>query len=235
MDLYLCTAVALSFALFTPLQSGEVVKIELLKKYDLLQRAPGYGTFLVEKSVDLAVLLSMACVSLLTILDILPNRNYAYFILGFLLLGFAFLLALLRIRAIGRLNRFLYSIYVCAGSLKVLAVVILITCLSWAAVAVTWQVFLHAGGISLDFTKTVALLSSVALISIVSLIPGGAGVSEVGLTRVLLHFGFAAVMAQAGALLIRSIDVVSITLGVGHLGLWKLVRFYRKRRLTGAT
>ena len=106
-----------------------------------------------------------------------------------------------------------------------------ITCVSWASVAFSWQVFLYSGGIHVSFAQAVALMSIVALISILSLIPGGIGVSEVGTSQMLIHFGFAAAVAQAGSLVLRCYSLVAIALGAGHLGLWKLVRSRRSRRL----
>jgi uncharacterized membrane protein YbhN (UPF0104 family) len=235
LDLYMCTAVSLSFALFTPLQSGEIVKIELLKKYGMIRRFPGYGSFLVERALDLAVLLTMACVSLLTIVDILPNRTYAYVILGCLVLVcVAGLIALAKVRLKGRPQQLMETMRQCVGNVPTLIMVTAITCFSWASVAFSWQVFLYSGGIHVSFAQAVALMSIVALISILSLIPGGIGVSEVGTSQMLMHFGFAAPVAQAGSLVLRCYSLVAIALGVGHLGLWKLVRLRRSRRLAAS-
>ena len=231
LDLYLCTAVSLSFALFTPFQSGELLKIELLKKHGLIQRSPGYGTFLVERVLDLAALLAMACVSLLTTVNILPNRMYAYVILGGLLLaGVAGLLVLAKLRVTGRLQRLWEHMRQCVGDLPTLTWVAVITCVSWASVVFSWQLVLYAGGIHLGFAKAVALMSIVALISIISLIPGGVGVSEIGTSQLLMHFGSTAAVAQAGSIVLRSYSLVAIILGVAHLGLWKLVRSRRKQQ-----
>ncbi len=231
LDLYLCTAVSLSFAAFTPLQSGEMLKVELLKKYGMIQRSPGYGSFLVEKALDLMVLMTMACVSLLTTLNILPDRAYSYWIFGGLVLTcIVSLIVLAKLRLKGRLQQLLEHIRQCAGDTPTLLLVIVITCASWAAVAFSWQVLLYAGGIHLGFAKTVALMSTVALISILSLIPAGAGVFEAGTSQLLIHFGVVAAVAQAGALVIRSGDVLAAALGIGHLGLWKLVRLLRGQR-----
>jgi len=82
-----------------------------------------------------------------------------------------------------------------------------------------------------SFAQAVALMSIVALISILSLIPGGIGVSEVGTSQMMMHFGIAAAVAQAGSLVLRCYSLVAIGLGAGHLGLWKLVRSRRSRRL----
>jgi len=236
LDLHMCTAVSLSFALFTPLQSGEVLKIELLKKYGMIQRSPGYGSFLVERALDLAALLTMACVSLLTSINILPSRTYAYCILGCLVLVCAAgLIVLTKLQLKGRPQQLMEHMRQCVGDVPTLVLVTAITCVSWASVAFSWQVFLYSGGVHLGFAKTVALMSIVALISILSLIPGGVGISEVGTSQLLIHFGFAVAASQAGSLVLRSYSLVAIILGAGYLGLWELVRSCRSRRRAAAT
>jgi len=47
LDLYLYSAIALSVAIFTPFQSGEVLKVELFKKRGNVGRLPGYSAFMV--------------------------------------------------------------------------------------------------------------------------------------------------------------------------------------------
>jgi uncharacterized membrane protein YbhN (UPF0104 family) len=229
-DLYMGTAVSLSLALFTPLRSGEMLKIELLKKYGMIQRSPGYGSFLVERALDLATLMTVACVSLLTSLNILSNRILAYYILGGLVLaGVAGLIVLTKLRLKGRPQQLLEHMRQCTGNVPTLVLVAAITCVSWAAVAFTWHIFLYSAGIHLGFAKTLALMSIVALISILSLIPGGLGISEAGASQLLIHFGFAVAPAQAGSLILRSSSLLAIALGAGHLGLWKWVRSRRRQ------
>jgi uncharacterized membrane protein YbhN (UPF0104 family) len=236
VDLYLCTAVSLTFSLFTPLQSGEMLKIELLKKYSLIQRAPGYGSFLVERALDLVILLAIACVSLLTVLGILQNSAYAYGILGCLVLAcIVGLIVLTKLRLRGRLQQLLEHMRQCVGDMPTLLLITIITCISWASVAFTWQVFLYSGGIHLGFDRTMALMSIMALISILSLIPGGIGISEAGTSQLLMHFGFVATVAQAGSIVLRSSSLVAIFLGGVHLGIWKLVRYRRNRHIAAAT
>lgn len=233
LDLYMCTAVSLSFAIFTPLQSGEMLKVELLKKYGMIRRFPGYGSFLVERAVDTAVLVTMACISLLVVVDILPNRTYAYGILVCLAgVCVAGLIALARLQLTGWPRHLMETMRQCVGNVPTLAMVTAITVVSWASVAFSWQVFLFSGGIHVSFAQAVALMSIVALISILSLIPGGIGISEVGTSQLMMHFGIAAAVAQAGSLVLRCYSLVAIGLGAGHLGLWKLVRLRRGRRLT---
>ena len=235
LDLHLCTAVSLSFSIFTPLQSGEILKIELLKKYGLIQRSPGYGSFLVERVLDLVALLTMACVSLLATIGILPSRTYAYCILGGLAVACAAgLIVLMKLRMKGRWQQLLEHMRQCVGDLPTVVLVTVITCISWASVAFSWQVFLYSAGIHLGFAKAVALMSIVALINILSLIPGGIGISEAGTSQLLIHFGFATALAQAGSLVLRTYSLVAIVLGCTYLGLWKMIRFRRDQRLARA-
>ena len=232
LDAYMSTAVSLSFALFTPLQSGEVLKIELLKRHGLLDRSPGYGTLLLERALDLATVLTMACVSLLTTLNLLPSRTLAYGIMAALaIVSVMGLLVLYKLRPKGRARRLLEHMRRCVGDLRTLIAVIAITCVSWASVAFSWQIFLYSAGLYVSFVKAMALMSVVALIGIASLVPGGLGVTEAGASQLLMRFGFSAAASQAGSLVLRSYSIVAIAMGAAHWGLWRLIRFDRIRQL----
>ena len=230
LDIYLCTAVTLSLSLFTPLQSGEMLKVELLRKYGMMERLPGYGSFVLERIVDLVVVLSMAAVCLITTLRILPNQSYAYGILiGLPVMLFLAWLGLRKSKLKGKLGELVQHVMACTTDVWTLAAVVLVTCASWCSVALSWQIFLSAGSVNLGFVHAMALMSVIALVNIASLIPGGLGVSEAGTAQVLTHFGVATAAAQAGALVLRSYSVVAIVLGLLHLWVWKLIRTARAR------
>jgi uncharacterized membrane protein YbhN (UPF0104 family) len=234
-DIYMCTAVSLSFSIFTPLQSGEVVKVELLKKYGMMERFPGYGSFLVERVLDLATVLIIAGVSLLTALDVLLDRSYAfYLIVASVLFGVASIYILHKLRFTGRAQQLLDNMKQCIGNAPKLLQVTIITCVSWASVALSWYILLYCGSLPLDFFKTVALMATVTIITILSLVPGGLGISEAGTSQVLILLGFAPAAAQTGTLVLRSYSIIAIALGVAHLALWKIVRKRRDRRLAAA-
>lgn len=235
-DLYMCTAVSLSFSIFTPLQSGEMLKVELLKKHGMIQRFPGYGSFLVERALDLGTVLSIAGISLLTALSFLPHRSYAfYFIAASMSLGVIGIYTLYKLRFTGRAQQLLNHMNQCIRNLPTLLLVTFITCISWASVAFSWYILLYCGSLPLDFLKTLALMSTVTLISILSLVPGGLGISEAGTSQVLVWLGFTSTAAQTGTLLLRSYSIIAIVLGVAHLALWKMVRKRRSRRPAAAT
>ena len=234
-DIYMCTAVSLSFSIFTPLQSGEMIKVELLKKYGMIQRFPGYGSFLVERALDLATVLTIAGISLLTALSFLPHRSYAFYVIAasisFSVIG---IYTLYKLRFTGRAQQLLDCMNQCTRNVPGLLLVTFITCVSWASVALSWYILLYCGSLPLDFFKTLALMSTVTLITILSLIPGGLGISEAGTSQVLIWLGFTSTAAQTGTLLLRSYSIIAIVLGVAHLGLWKIVRKCRGRRSAAA-
>jgi uncharacterized membrane protein YbhN (UPF0104 family) len=225
LDLYMCTAVSLSFALFTPVQSGEALKIELLKKHGMMGRSPGYGSFFVERVADLFVVVIIAAVSMAVKFSYLLRSNVAYIVLavlaGLVVLG---ILALRRMNYGGKVGEFINHIRSCTRDFWTLAVVLLLTCLAWSLVGISWLFFLRGISIDLSFAGTMALMSIVTIINILSLIPGGLGVSEVGVAKILIDFGNTAAAAQAGALIIRSYGILAAILGAVHLLLWTAAR-----------
>jgi len=232
VDLYFCTSVSLSLSIFTPLQSGEMFKIELLKKNDMISRLPGYASFLIERIVDLGVVLIMASLSLLFIINILPNRSYIYFIVGIPFIGFILGIIFFRkLRLKGRLQELLNNLWQGVGDLRTLFLVLSVSFLSWASVAASWLIILYSGSIKISFVKSLALMSIVTLISILSLVPGGFGISEVSIAQILKEFGITAVNAQAGAIILRLYSLVAISFGLAHFGIWKLLRMIRYQRI----
>jgi uncharacterized membrane protein YbhN (UPF0104 family) len=173
----------------------------------------------------------MACLRLLFVLNILPDRSYAYYTIGILVTCFAAgLLLLWKVRLKERVQEMLNQMRQCIGDVRTLSLVVIVSCLSWASVAFSWQIFLYGGSIHLGFVSSVALMSVVALVNILSLVPGGLGISDVSSAQVLTEFGFAAPTAQAGALVLRSYSLVAVALGLGHLGVWQLMRVWRRKR-----
>jgi uncharacterized membrane protein YbhN (UPF0104 family) len=224
-DLYMCTAVSLSFAIFTPMQSGEMLKVELLNRYGMVRRSPGYGAFLVERALDLATVLAMACIGLIITSGIPISKGYVFFFCAALAsAGAAGVFVLRRLKFRGKVLHLVENILNCVRDVSNLGLVVLITCVSWASVTFSWQIFLYSGALPLTFAKTMALMSIVALISILSLIPGGLGISEAGTAQVLIWFGFCTSAAQAGSLVLRSYSLIAIFLGAGHMLLWRLAR-----------
>ncbi len=156
LDLYLCTSIALGFALITPFQSGEVVKVELLKKHGFLTRSPGYASFVVERAVDLGTVLTMAGISLVTTFDLLPHRT-AYWLLAARGIG-ALAVAMIarRVRLSGPVGHLLDYFRECLDSPTSLLAVVALSLLSWTVVALAWMLILRSASIQLSLTQAIA-------------------------------------------------------------------------------
>lgn len=94
IDPYLCSFVILSLPIFTPIQSREMFKVELLNKYGSVERLPGYGFLVVEPIADLALVCLLACLRLLFYMDIIINSQllFVMIVISMGLLGAFFLL-----------------------------------------------------------------------------------------------------------------------------------------------
>lgn len=221
LDLYLCSAVTLSLSIYTPIQSGEVLKIELMKKYGHVARLPGYSAFLLERVADLYAVVTMGILALVFRYGLLSHLEMGLLSVLFLALPVAGYLLLHRLQSDGRTGEFLGQIRSGLSSPSGLFMLLLSTFLGWEIVAVGWQACLYSLSIALSFADLLRLLSFVTLASILSFIPGGIGVGEAGTAELLVRYGTSAPLAQAGALILRAYSILVILLGAFHwLLLW---------------
>jgi len=229
-DLYLCSAVALSLSVFTPFQSGELLKVELLKKYGHVGRLPGYSTLLLERIADLYAVIAIGIVALTMRLGSLSQADVAW--LALLLLGMpvAAYLLLHRLRLPGRVGQVVDQIQSSVSSPTVLCTLLILTFLSWAMSALAWQASFLSLSIALGITDIMGLLSIITLATVVSFIPGGLGVAEAGVTELLMGYGISAPLSQAGALILRALSFLIIVMGAFHW-LWLWLRWNREFKL----
>jgi len=217
-ELYICSAASLGIATVTPLQTGEMLKVELLRRRGGLARSAGYGSFAVERVVDLFTIVSAAAVCILSGVGFGISRSTAVLTCGLsALLLLAGVLVLLKIRAGGKVGEFLRDARKCLAGRATFPVVMALTFAAWALVVLGWQISLHSIGIDIGFLKSLTLMTVVTLAGILSLVPGGLGVAEVGTTRVLMGFGQPSALAQAGAVTIRCYAILVVLLGLVHL------------------
>jgi uncharacterized membrane protein YbhN (UPF0104 family) len=215
LDLYLCSSVALSLSVYTPLQSGEALKVELLRKYGRGARLPGYSAFLIERVADLYVVVAMGVIALAS-----PSRAGPHGVplaLLFLVLPIAAFFVLHRIRPGGRFGAFVAHLQGGIGAASKLIVLFASTFLGWVIVALGWQACLLSLSIRLDFLELLGLVSIVTLASILSFIPGGLGIAEASAAELMIRHGVDVPLAQAGALILRGFSLLVIALGIAHL------------------
>jgi len=223
--LYLVGVISMAFAIVTPFQSGEAVKVELLKKVGALDRIPGYGIFMTERILDLLIVLLMALLSLLFGVSKFLDKETMLTVAAVLLICFTIFFAMIqRIPSTNPVGRFFQPFNQCIRSGKVLTSAVLLTIGGWLLVVLGWYVSLRSISISLTFLETTALAVTTTLISILSLIPWSIGISEVSIASFLVYLKQTEPIAQAGALIIRLYSVMILILGFAHFLAWKLIR-----------
>ncbi|MGI6296572.1 MAG: lysylphosphatidylglycerol synthase transmembrane domain-containing protein [Armatimonadota bacterium] len=232
VSLYMCTAITVGLATLTPLRSGEILRTEFLKRYGLLDRAPGYGSFIIERIIDMVIVAGLAAFSVFRGLSISMNPVVVYTaaagIVGAAIIA---LLVINKAGVRGKIGECMDAMKSCAGDAATITVVFLVSAISWAVVILGWQIALASLSLDPGFEKMTAIVSVITIIGLLSCIPGSLGVSEVGVTEFLMHFGNTAPQAQAGALVLRAYGLLTVLLSLVHLSVWKCVVKETKARL----
>ena len=228
-DLYWITAVMVSLSIITPGQVGEALKIELLKRRGLLDRMPGLGGFALERILDLLVISGMGFIGLIYGSGI--SENYLSLKIGAGILfacGLLVLYLLFKFDPGGRTSVWLKRLRTGIDSPQTLIAMAFLTISSWILIGFGWQISLNAVKIYLSLPEIMWLISIVTLGTILSFIPGGVGVAEVLTVKVLVNMGVFPVMAQVGALILRSYALITIISGLLHLFIWMLHRLFTR-------
>jgi uncharacterized membrane protein YbhN (UPF0104 family) len=231
-DLYFATVVSLGLGLITPGQSGEAIKVELLKRHGQVGRLSGYGSFVVERIIDLLVLLGFAELGLLTGAPLVPWQRSLGLALPVVMAGLALgWVILVRLRPDGAKGRGWSRLGASAGSPKDLLPIVALTLGSWLLVGLGWWASLASVGLRTVPQETMTLVAVVALGRALSLLPGGLGLQEVLASELLVRMGHEVPVAQAGALIIRCYSMLFVLISLAHLPVW---RWARRTRTPGA-
>jgi uncharacterized membrane protein YbhN (UPF0104 family) len=222
--LYLVGSVSMAFALLTPFQSGEALKVEMLKKTGALERTSGYGIFFTERIIDLMVVLLMAVSGIIFGAANLLNRRVIFIAVALIMICFTFFFVMVRrISPDNFLGRFFQPLNQCIRDWNIMAKVIILTIGGWLFVILGWYASLRSISISVSFYETTAMTAITTLINIFSLIPWSLGISEVSITSFLVYLKQDIPLAQAGALIIRVYALVALIMGFILFIIWKFI------------
>ena len=222
-ELYWITAIIVSLGNMTPGQFGEALKIEVLKRRGLVGRLPGIGAFVIERLMDLTIVAAMGAGGLLLgdgVRSRFPALIDAIGILFACVIGV--LILLFRFDPGGRVSHWLAQVRAGSGTPLIWARMFALSLASWALVGAGWQVSLAAVGIHVSLVEILWFISLVTLGTLLSLVPGGIGVTEVLAFGSLSTMGVGEVAAQAGAMMLRIYGLVIIAFGLAHWALWLL-------------
>ena len=206
-------------------QSGEAMKVELLKKTGSLERVPGYGIFMTERILDLIVVLLMGILSIIFGVSKLMNSGTMLTAVAVILICFTvFFVIIQRISPTNIVGHFFQPFNQCIRNGKDLATVVILTIGCWFFIVLGWYASLRSISISVNLLDTVAMTAITTLICIFSLIPRALGISEVSISSFFVYFKQDIPVAQAGALIIRVYGIVTLILGFVHFLAWKFIR-----------
>jgi uncharacterized membrane protein YbhN (UPF0104 family) len=221
--LYLYTAVTIGFANFTPFQSGEALKVEMFRKYGG-SRLSGYTLFFFEKLLDLAVIALLSLTGIYTLFDAAFPANTPLLIT---VLAAGLIISAATMFFLAR--RWQAKIYAARGEflpdVQTFAAAFLFTLASWAAMIAGWKYILQSVAINLTVLQTTSVVSLTTVATIISLVPGAIGVSEVSIAALLSQIGYETSIAQSGAILMGVYSLVILALAVVHLILLKTLNY----------
>jgi len=227
IDFYhLCMVCSMSvaFALLTPFQSGEALKVELLKKTGSLERIPGYGIFMTERILDLMVVLLIALSGIIFGASKLLDRKVIFTVVALMIICFAFFFVIIRhIPPANVVGRFFQPLNQCVRNGKIMATVVILTIGGWLFIVLGWYASLRSISISVNLLDVAAMTAITTLIGIFSFIPLSLGINEVSISSFLVYFKQDIPVAQAGALIIRGYSVITLMMGFVMFIIWKLV------------
>jgi uncharacterized membrane protein YbhN (UPF0104 family) len=223
-QIYLVTALSLSVALLTPLMSGEILKIEMLKSKGLMSRVHGYSTLALEKILDVIIVVSMGLLGVPMFFA--KEFSYATALICFtvfIALAVAALLMVSHLKLSGSMGKLVSDIRKLLSNTKNFYMALGLTAAGWAAIAFGWMACLVSISIDISFPKTAAVMGIVTLANIISLVPGGIGISETTAAELLIQMGYATAKAQAGAIMFRVFELYMLIWGGLHYMVWRYV------------
>jgi dTDP-4-amino-4,6-dideoxygalactose transaminase/uncharacterized membrane protein YbhN (UPF0104 family) len=225
LSLYSITFIFLSLALVTPAQLGEVFKIETLKRLGQSERLPGIGSFLLERLLDLVMVIFLGILGLLMnrhIFDVPVKLSVIVASTGAIACVLIYLSFKGKTFFRGKWITYLLS---GCGSPKQLVPLFSLTLVGWLLTALAWDISLKTVDVSLSCSKLFWLVAIVALSTVISFIPAGIGISEISTIYALTSMNLALPEAQSAALILRLYGIIVVGGGVFYA---MCVFFYRK-------
>jgi uncharacterized membrane protein YbhN (UPF0104 family) len=228
---YLSVGASLGLAAATPAQAGEFLKLVHLKSKDG-STARAAGGFAAERLADVIVL---AALTLVTSNALFNGTGYSIR-LAVLLVTLASVAGAAVVMAGGNSDRLPLpgvvrsTVAGCAEITRKPAVTLLVfgaTLISWLLTARLWQVSLATVAVEISMVLSVALVGVVTFATVLSFLPGGAGVADITVVALLTQQGHTVEQGLAAALILRFISFLIMTLGLVHWIVLKLGGFLK--------
>lgn len=227
--LYLYSAVSIGISTVTPFQSGEALKVELLRKHGG-KRLSGYAIFFLERIFDLFTVFGLAFASTGLGQDFGVNRFYLYLIGSILIVILLAVIACIFLLPFEKFQP--VRVWVKGNWEKKwnLIAAFILTILSWLTVIYGWKLALAFFSVNIGFLEAVSLVTLTTLLAILTFVPGAVGVAEISVSMLLTKMGVETAQSQTGAIAVRAYALVIIVLTLLH---WLYFKFINKQNASG--
>lgn len=217
-EAYFYIVAALGLAAVTPLQVGEAFKLQLIRRTHGLSALMLGKLFVGERLVDVGVLAIMTALAL-GLTQALPAPFSLLAVIG----ASGASLALLALAMWGK-GAPSWSTYFFVGArdARDRLAIIGATTGCWVATSALWWACISAIDVELSALAATATMGAVTFANVTSAIPGGLGVSEVGVALMLMHYGVTPAVAHAAALAIRLSTLLILALSLPQVAFWRI-------------
>jgi uncharacterized protein (TIRG00374 family) len=212
-----------------PARLGELIRCHYLGDREGISRTTALGTVVVERVIDIAVVVAIAAAAILvlSVRGMVANAILVGGAIGILLVvGLAFMIAAHRLPGadrvaaavarwpqVGELARRLREGLSVASRPRTLGEVLVLTCLAWTASLLGFAAAGQAVGIQLTIGQAALLASGTALAAAIPSGPASLGTFELAVVRICGVLGVADARAFAIALLVHGTIVVLTSIG----------------------
>ncbi len=223
LHMYMVSTSAMTFSLFSPAQSGDIVKLQFLKQTKQLRRRKMLAAFMVEKIADIIIIFVIAVIFLYTVGTETIGMNVNKIVIGVIAVMAAFIAAFYflsdRIRSLQDTRAALQAVLEDPATVIWTAV---LTIALWAVNGITWWIVARIMDIPLPVLPCMLTMCVATLIGSITFIPGAIGTLEISnhliLTRV---WGLSTGSSHLFALSIRALTVVTFLLCLAHLIIYR--------------
>ena len=183
---FLLVAPSIAFSIFSPAQSGDLIKIEFLKRKLGIPRKETFSTVAMEKILDLIFIFTFFLIGISHISISFLKINIFYILIFVIISVFLGLILLWLLKNKIKLIKItLVNFRLMLKKPVNFILAMFMTIIYWGLLAWAWFLVAKILGIQVTFLFMIEIVSILSIIGLITLIPGGLGVIEIGAIFIL--------------------------------------------------